>query len=224
MTLDDLHLHVAGYRRQGSLTPPAQGAAYHPRALLMYTLRDVLADGEHQAPNADVAWPEPLRPRSHAPTLVWLVTTDDQSARATEQAQLRTEWAIVQVGSGKPRPRGLPRGTTLLVATAVPHDPHMAMHTLEDQAEDTGQLVVHQRGGPGWLRERLNRHRYRQGWRFLTLWEGFEVEEAPWEPFSAFVLPEGRVNSVLVDHLSQNNLEELLSLAETLASQKKPRD
>ena len=62
------------------------------------------------------------------------------------------------------------------------------------------------------------RHRYRQGWRFLTLWEGFGVEEATWEPFSAFVLPEGRLNSVLVDYLSQNNLGELLRLAETLAS------
>ena len=67
-------------------------------------------------------------------------------------------------------------------------------------------------------------HRYRQGWRFLTLWEGFGVEEATWEPFSAFVLPEGRLNSVLVDYLSQNNLGELLRLAETLDSQKKPRD
>ena len=27
------------------------------------------------------------------------------------------------------------------------------------------------------------RHRYRQGWRFLTLSEGFGVEEATWEPF-----------------------------------------
>ena len=27
------------------------------------------------------------------------------------------------------------------------------------------------------------RHRYRQGWRFLTLWEGFGVEKATWEPF-----------------------------------------
>ena len=50
------------------------------------------------------------------------------------------------------------------------------------------------------------RHRYRQGWRFLTLWEGFGVEEATWEPFSALVLPEGRLNSVLVDYVSQNNL------------------
>ena len=68
------------------------------------------------------------------------------------------------------------------------------------------------------------RDRYRPGWRFLTLWEGFGVEEATWEPFSAFLLPEGRVNSVVVDYLSQNNLGELLRLAETLASQKKPKD
>ena len=67
-------------------------------------------------------------------------------------------------------------------------------------------------------------HRYRQRWRFLTLSEGFGVEEATWEPFSAFVLHEGRLNSVLVDYLSHNNLGELLRLAETLASQKKPRD
>ena len=68
------------------------------------------------------------------------------------------------------------------------------------------------------------RHRYRQGWRFLPLWEGFGVEEATWEPFSALVLPEGRLNSVLVDYLSQNNLAELLRLAETLASKSKARD
>ena len=68
------------------------------------------------------------------------------------------------------------------------------------------------------------RHCYRQGWHFLTLWEGFGVEEATWEPFSAFVLSEGRLNSVLVDYLSQKNLRELLRLAETLAYQKKPRD
>ena len=61
-------------------------------------------------------------------------------------------------------------------------------------------------------------------WRFLTLWEGFGVEEATWELFSAFVLPEGRLNSVLVDYLSQNTLGELLRLPEMLASQKKPSD
>ena len=67
-------------------------------------------------------------------------------------------------------------------------------------------------------------HRYRQGWRFLTLCEGFRVEEPTLEPFPAFLLPEGRLNSVLVDYLSQKHLGELLRLAETLASQRKPRD
>ena len=75
-----------------------------------------------------------------------------------------------------------------------------------------------------YLGKSVIRHRYRQGWRFLALWEGFGVEEATWEPFSAFVLPEGHLNSLLVDYLSQKNLGELLRLAETLASQKKPDD
>ena len=68
------------------------------------------------------------------------------------------------------------------------------------------------------------RHRFHQGWRFLTLWEGFWVAEATWEPFSAFFLPEGRLTLVLVDYLSQNNRGELLRLAETLASKTKARD
>ena len=68
------------------------------------------------------------------------------------------------------------------------------------------------------------RHRYRLDWRFLILWEGFGAKEATWEPFSAFVLPEGRLNSVLGDYLSQNNLGELLRLAETFASKTKARD
>ena len=74
------------------------------------------------------------------------------------------------------------------------------------------------------LKTSVLRHRYRQGWRFLTLWKGFGVEEATWEPFSAFVLLGGHLNSVLVDYLSQNNLGELLRLAETLASKTKTRD
>ena len=65
------------------------------------------------------------------------------------------------------------------------------------------------------------RHRYRQGWRFLTLWEGIGVEEAAREPFSAFVLPEGCINSVVVDYLSRINPDELLRLVDTLASQRR---
>ena len=70
MTTGGLHLHVRVYRRQGGLSPPTRGAAYHPPAALMYILHDLLAESEHREPTADVAWPEPLRPRPHAPTLV----------------------------------------------------------------------------------------------------------------------------------------------------------
>ena len=80
VTSDSLLLDVGGYRRQGSLSPPTHGPAYHPPAALLYILRDVLADSEHQEPNADVLWPEPLFSRAHAPTPVWWVTTDDQCA------------------------------------------------------------------------------------------------------------------------------------------------
>ena len=80
----------------------------------------------------DVAWPEPLCPQPHAPTPVWLVTTDDQCTQATEQAQLQTESVILHEGAGQPRPCGLRRGTALLVATEVPHDPHMAAEAGSD--------------------------------------------------------------------------------------------
>ena len=63
---------------------------------------------------------------------------------------VQTEWVMVQVGAGQSSPRELPRGTTLLVATAVRQNTHMAVHTLEDQQEDTGHLVVHQHAGPVW--------------------------------------------------------------------------
>ena len=154
MTLDGPHLHVGGYHRQGSLSPPTQGAAYHPPAALLYILRDVLADGEHQEPNADVVCREPLCPQPHAPTPIWLVTTDDQCTQAAEQAQLRAEVVVVQVGAGQPRTRGLPRRTALVVVTEVPHDPYMAVHARRPgMAQGTGNgapvLGKHNRWGRG---------------------------------------------------------------------------
>ena len=59
------------------------------------------------------------------------------------------------MGAGQPRPQWVARGTTLVVATAVPHDKHMAVHALEDQPQDRGHLVIHQPGDPAWLQEHL---------------------------------------------------------------------
>ena len=176
VTPDSLDLHVGGCRCRGVLSPPTRGVAYHPPAALMYIVHDVLAESEHREPNADVAWPKPLRPRPHAPTPVWLVTTDDQCTRAAGQAQLQTKWVMVQVRAGQPRPCGLPRGTALLVAPEVPHDPHMAVHALEDQPEDTGHLVVHQRGGPAWLKEHVTALR---SWASMIAGAGIRQQDHP---------------------------------------------
>ena len=91
--------------------------------------------------------------------------------------------------------------------------------------EDLPEMNAEEMAKEGfYLVKSVLRHRYHQGWRFLTLWEGFAVEEVTWEPFSAFVLREGCLNSLLVDYLSQNNLGELLRLPETLASKTKGGD
>ena len=100
VTPEGLHFQVGGYRRKGNLCPPTQGAVYHLPAAHMYILRDVLVDGEHRAPHADVASPEPLRPRPQARTPVWLVTTDEQCVQAAECAKLSAKWGVVQVGVG----------------------------------------------------------------------------------------------------------------------------
>ena len=55
-------------------------------------------------------------------------------------APLWNDRVVVQVGVGQPRPHGLPRGTILLIATAVQYDPQMALHTPEGQTEDAGHL------------------------------------------------------------------------------------
>ena len=43
------------------------------------------------------------------------------------------------------------------------------------------------------------RHHYCRGWRFLTLWEG---DEATSESCTAFRLPDGRLDSIVVEYLS----------------------
>ena len=76
-------------------------------------------DVQHQEPNTNLAWPEPLQPRYHAPTPVWLVTTDDQCAKAVEHAPHSDEWGVVLVGAGRPVSRGLRRDPAVIEASRV---------------------------------------------------------------------------------------------------------
>ena len=48
--------------------------------------------------------------------------------------------------------------------------------------------------------EQILRGQYRQGWRFLTKWEGYGTSESTLEPVRAFVHDDGKLNHVFVDY------------------------
>ena len=61
--------------------------------------------------------------------------------------------------------------------------------------------------------EKIIKHKFQQGWRFLVVWEGFPVSAATWEPISAFVLPNGKVNQVFKEYCEERGLVEILKKA-----------
>ena len=48
----------------------------------------------------------------------------------------------------------------------------------------------------------IARHEYKEGWKFLTLWEGYGVSEATWEPMSPFIQPDGGIDPVFRSYRS----------------------
>ena len=67
----------------------------------------------------------------------------------------------------------------------------------------------------------IARHGYKQGWKFLTLWEGYGLSEATWEPMSAFIQPDGTINPIFRSYLVENNESQLLTRAENLSQRKR---
>ena len=66
----------------------------------------------------------------------------------------------------------------------------------------------------------IARHEYKQGWKFLTLWDGYGLSEATWEPMSAFIEPDGSINPIFRSYLVENIEGQLLTRAETLSKRK----
>ena len=67
----------------------------------------------------------------------------------------------------------------------------------------------------------IARHEYKQGWKFLTLWQGYGPSEAIGEPMSAFIQLGGGIKPVFRSYLVENNEGRLLTRAETLSQRKK---
>ena len=67
----------------------------------------------------------------------------------------------------------------------------------------------------------IARHEHQQGWKFLTLWDGYGLSEVTWEPMSAFIQPDGSINPIFRSYLVENNEGQLLTGAETLSQRKK---
>ena len=67
----------------------------------------------------------------------------------------------------------------------------------------------------------IARHKYKRGWSFLTLWDGYGLSQATWEPMSAFIQPHVSMNAILCSYLVENKEGQLLTRADTLSQRKK---
>ena len=58
--------------------------------------------------------------------------------------------------------------------------------------------------------ESILKHKFRQGWSFLTKWENFPVSASTWEPPRSFVLPDGRVCEPFKEYCKAKGLNSIL--------------
>ena len=58
--------------------------------------------------------------------------------------------------------------------------------------------------------EDILKHKFSQGWRFLTHWEGFPISDATWEPIKSFIQPGGVVNSKFKEYCDKAGIQDIL--------------
>ena len=91
-----------------------------------------------------------------------------------------------------------------------------------EEADELEEMTTHEMAVDGYyLVAGIARHEYKQGWKFLTLWDSYGLSEATWEPMSAFIQPDGSINPIFRSYLVENNERQLLTCAETLSQGEK---
>ena len=58
--------------------------------------------------------------------------------------------------------------------------------------------------------DRILKHKYQQGWKFLTSWKNYPVSTATWEPPKHFVMPNGEWNQIFMDYLIAKGLTHII--------------
>jgi hypothetical protein len=71
--------------------------------------------------------------------------------------------------------------------------------------------------------ESIESHKYKQGWRFLTVWKGYSLQDATWEPIRAFIHQDGCLTKAFVDYCGSKGLDIPLKNATDMASRSRPR-
>ena len=72
------------------------------------------------------------------------------------------------------------------------------------------------------LVDKILKAKFKQGWRFLTQWEGYPVSASTWEPIKSFVLPDGKLNEVFVEFCKTNKMDKILRHATELSHRSQP--
>ena len=99
---------------------------------------------------------------------------------------------------------------------------HLENAANPEQADELEEMPADEMAVDGYyVAAGIARYENKQGWKFVTLWDGYWLSEVSCEPMSAFLQPDGTINPIFCSHLVHNNEGQLLTRAETLSQRKK---
>jgi len=96
----------------------------------------------------------------------------------------------------------------------VDEEPQDAISSSQPMQEDQEIFTPEEQAQMGFYNvHKITKHKFQQGWKFLVWLENFPISASTWEPVSAFVLPNGSVNSVFKEYCIVHALTNVLQRA-----------